>query len=433
MRVITLQQGEKPAAELIERSALFDAEVTSTVAEIIKTVREQGDKALRDYTQQFDGVALRELRVTDQEIQAASKRANQDIVKELHNAGQRIFDFHERQRREGILVARDDGALLGTKISPLDSVGIYVPGGRALYPSTVLMCALPARVAGVRRIVMVTPPDASGRVNPVLLAAAQIAGVTEVYIAGGAQAIAALAYGTETIDAVDKIVGPGNAYVAAAKRAVSSDVGIDMVAGPSELAILADDTSEPALIALDLMAQAEHDPDAACYLITTDPELAEDVPAEIAAFIEDSPRSEITQQALDKNGIIFVAPDLTTALDTVNALAPEHLEIQFAGAMDFLGLIDNAGAIYVGNWSPVSVGDYTAGTNHTLPTSGTARFSSPLSVDDFVKTSNVVAYSYSALKQDEATILTLAAAEGLWAHGKSVRARFELFEDDNED
>jgi histidinol dehydrogenase len=292
------------------------------------------------------------------------------------------------------------------------------------------MCALPAKVAGVRRVVMVTPPNSDGHINPMLLAAAQIAGVSELYAVGGAQAIAALAYGTESIAPVDKIVGPGNAYVAAAKRAVSGDVGIDMLAGPSELAILADDTSEPSLLALDLMAQAEHDPNAACYLITTDAELAEDVPAEIAAFIEDSPRADITREALDKNGIILVAPDLSTALDAVNAIAPEHLELQTASAIDLLGLIDNAGAIFVGNWSPTSVGDYAAGPNHTLPTSGTARFAGPLSVDDFVKSSSVIAYSYSALKKDEETILTLAAAEGLWAHGKSVRARFELFEDE---
>lgn len=432
MRTVTLEQGKRPAADLTKRTVLFDPTVVGTVTEIIATVREQGDQALLDYTQKFDGATLRELRIPEQDIQASLKKANQDVVKALQKAGQNIFDFHERQRRSGLLVTRDDGALLGTKVAPLDSVGIYVPGGRALYPSTVLMCALPARVAGVRRIVMVTPPDEDGRINPLLLAAAQIAGVTEVYAVGGAQAIAALAYGTESIDAVDKIVGPGNAYVTAAKRAVSGDVGIDMLAGPSELAILADDTAEPALVALDLMAQAEHDPHAACYLITTDPELAEDVAAEIAAFIEDSPRKELTLEALDANGIVFIAPDLPTALDAVNALAPEHLEIQTADAMDLLGFIDNAGAIFVGAWSPVSVGDYAAGPNHTLPTSSTARFASPLSVDDFIKSSSVIAYSYSALKRDEETILTLAAAEGLWAHGKSVRARFELFEDEDE-
>jgi histidinol dehydrogenase len=403
------------------------------VNEIIQTVREQGDKALLDYTKEFDGATLQGLTVTEQDAVMAVRKANKDVVMALQAASQNIMNFHKRQRREGYLVARQDGALLGTKVSPLDSVGIYVPGGRALYPSTVLMCGLPARVAGVRRIVMVTPPGEDGKINPLLLAAAQVVGITEIHPVGGAQAIAALAYGTESIAPVDKIVGPGNAYVAAAKRAVSGDVGIDMIAGPSEIAILADETSEPALIALDLMAQAEHDPNAACYLITTDPELADDVLEEIAAFIEDSPRREITQEALDKNGIIFVAPDLATAIDAVNAIAPEHLEILTSPAQDLLGLIDNAGAIYLGSWSPVSVGDYVAGTNHTLPTSSSARYSSPLGVDDFVKFSNVVSYSYSALKQEEETILTLAATEGLWAHGKSVRARFELFEEEEDE
>lgn len=433
MRVIQLESGQKPAAALIKRDVIFDPEVVSSVTEIIKTVREQGDQALFDYTKQFDGVTLKELKVSEQEIKLAERLANKTVVQALANAAESIAQFHERQKREGFLVAREDGALLGTKVGPLDSVGIYVPGGRALYPSTVLMCALPARVAGVRRIVMVTPPDDTGRVHPLLLAAAQMAGVTDVYALGGAQAIAALAYGTESIAAVDKIVGPGNAYVAAAKRAVNGDVGIDMLAGPSELAILADDSSEPALLALDLMAQAEHDPNAACYLITTDPDLAEDVPVEIEAFLEDSPRGELTRAALDKNGIIFVVPDISTAIDTINAIAPEHLEIQTADALDYLGLIDNAGAIFLGTWSPSVVGDYVAGPNHTLPTSGTARFSSPLSVDDFMKFSSVVSYSYSALVKDEETILTLAAAEGLWAHGKSVRARFELLEEDDAD
>lgn len=431
MRVITLEKGQTPPADLIQRKVAFDPTITATAAEIIANVREKGDQALLAYTQEFDGVSPRQLAVSEQDMQAAIKRANQDVVKALHESGQAIFDFHEKQKREGLLFARDDGALLGTKMTPLDSVGIYVPGGRAIYPSTVLMCALPARVAGVRRIVMVTPPDAQGQVNPLLLAAAQIAGVTEVYAVGGAQAIAALAYGTQSITPVDMIVGPGNAYVAAAKRAVSGDVGIDMVAGPSELAILADDTSEPSLLALDLMAQAEHDPDAACYLVTTDEDLVDEVTEEIAAFMDDSPRAEITQQSLDANGVILVAPDLSTAIGAVNAIAPEHLEIQTSDPMDILGLIDNAGAIFVGAWSPTAVGDYAAGPNHTLPTSGTARFSSPLSVDDFVKFSSVISYSYSALKKDEQNILTIAAAEGLWAHGKSVRARFELFEDED--
>ncbi|MDR3136517.1 MAG: histidinol dehydrogenase [Coriobacteriales bacterium] len=430
MRIITLESGQKPAPELIARTVVFEADVQATVAEIIATVRELGDAALLDYTQQFDGVAARELRVADTDIKNANKRADQKLLKALHEAGQNIFDFHERQLRQGLLTTRPDGAIVGIKVAPLDSVGVYVPGGRALYPSTVLMGALPARVAGVRRIVMCTPPGPGGTIDPIILAAAQIAGVSEVYAVGGAQAIAALAYGTESIAPVDKIVGPGNRYVAAAKRAVVGDVGIDMLAGPSELAILADDSAEPALLALDLMAQAEHDPHAVCYLITTDPALVEDLTLEIDAFLQDSPRAEETRRSLDDNGIIFVAADLETAVLAANSIAPEHLQIQMHDAMDLLGLIDNAGAIFIGPWTPVAVGDYAAGPNHTLPTAGTARFSSPLGTEDFIKSTSVIAYSYSALKSDGDTIVTLANSEGLWAHGKSVRARFELLEDE---
>ena len=430
MRVVRLEPGQKPSPEFISRRVVFAPEVQDVVSEIINAVQERGDAALREYTLRFDGVEPRELQVADAEIQSAAKRVDKDLLKALHEAGQNIYDFHERQLRQGIFTARVDGAIVGTKISPLDSVGVYVPGGRALYPSTVLMCALTARVAWVRRIVLCTPPVPKGSIDPVILAAAQIAGVGEIYSVGGAQAIAALAYGSESIAPVDKIVGPGNSYVAAAKRAVSGDVGIDMLAGPSELAILADDSAEPALLALDLMAQAEHDPHAVCYLITTDPDLVEDTITEIEAFLEDSPRSDLTRQALDDNGVVFIAPDLETAVLAANSIAPEHLQIQMNSAMDLLGMIDNAGTIFVGPWSPVAVGDYTAGPNHTLPTAGTARFSSPLSTDDFIKTSNVISYSYSALKSDSENITTIANSEGLWAHGKSVRARFELFEDE---
>ncbi|MDR2672650.1 MAG: histidinol dehydrogenase [Coriobacteriales bacterium] len=434
MQVLSLESGQTPPAELISRRAVFDPDVQATVHRIIEAVRQRGDEALAEFTQEFDGVLLGDLRlglrVDEQELQAAAKRVDKDLQRALHETGQNIFDFHESQRRSGTLITRDDGAVLGSKLSPLDSVGIYVPGGQAVYPSTVLMCALPARVAGVRRVAMFTPPGKDGKVDPAILLAAQIAGVSEVYRVGGAQAIAALAYGTQSIRPVDKIVGPGNAYVACAKRMVSGDVGIDLLAGPSELAILADDSAEPSLLAIDLMAQAEHDTHAACYLITTDPELAEEVPAEIDAFLEDSPRADITRHALDQNGIIFVAPDLETALLAVNTIAPEHLEVQMNDAWDLLGLIDNAGALFVGPWSPVAVGDYAAGPNHTLPTSGTARFASPLSVDDFVKSTSVISYSYSALKADGDNIVTIANSEGLWAHGKSIRARFELLDDE---
>jgi histidinol dehydrogenase len=322
-------------------------------------------------------------------------------------------------------MARSDGALLGSRVTPLASVGVYVPGGRASYPSTVLMNAIPAQVVGVRRIAVATPPRPDGSVDPLVLAAAQIAGVTDIYAVGGAQAIAALAYGTESIEAVDKITGPGNAYVAAAKRLVFGDVGIDMIAGPSEVLILADESSDPSLIAIDLLAQAEHDPQASTYLVTTDEDLVDEVIEEVEHYLGQSPRQEITKQSIDTNCLVLVCPDLATALLAANTIAPEHLEVHMDQPLELLGLIENAGAVFLGPWTPESVGDYVAGPNHTLPTGGTARFSSPLSVDDFVKRTSVLSYSYAALQKDSVAIRTLAEAEGLWAHGKAVDLRFE--------
>jgi histidinol dehydrogenase len=432
MRIIELQPGEAPEPDLICRKALADAQVVARVAEIIAQVRERGDEAVREYTRELDGADLKSSRVTEAAIQNALRRCDRSVLEALDAAAKNITAFHEAQVENSTFEARADGSLVGTRITPLDSVGIYVPGGRALYPSTVLMNALPAKVAGVRRIAMVTPPRPDGTIDEAILAAAHIAGVNEIHAIGGAQAIAALAYGTDSIAPVDKITGPGNSYVAAAKRQVAGDVGIDMVAGPSEVLILADDGAEPALIAIDLMAQAEHDPDAACYLVTTDIDLPDDVLEEIEAFLEDSPRAEITRASLDNNGVIFISPDLPTALLAVNTIAPEHLEIQMDNPFDLLGLIDNAGAIFLGPWTPESVGDYMAGPNHTLPTSGTARYSSPLSVADFTKRSNIISYSYTSLRNQARFIETLAAREELWAHGKAVRARFELLEDDNE-
>jgi histidinol dehydrogenase len=352
------------------------------------------------------------------------------VAEALQKAAAKIEEFAKRQVPQNTFEARADGSLVGTRVTPIASVGIYVPGGRALYPSTVLMNAIPAKVAGVRRIVMVTPPDKNGQVDPVTLYAAALAGVGEIYTVGGAQAIAALAYGTEQIAKVDKITGPGNAYVACAKRLVSGDVGIDMIAGPSEVLILADETSEPALIAIDMMAQAEHDPMSCAYLVTTDETLVDDVQSDIESFLEDSPRAEITREALENNARIIVTPDLASAIGVSNAIAPEHLEIQMDGALELLGLIENAGAIFLGPWTPESVGDYFAGPNHTLPTSGTARFASPLSVEDFIKRSSVISFSLPALEQAQQTIETLANSEGLWAHAKAVRSRFELLEDE---
>jgi len=433
MRVVRLEAGQRPASELLQRAAAFDAAVQESVTGIIAAVRARGDEAVSAYTFEYDKAKLLEFRVPQALIDGAAKAVDKKVYAALQAAAASITAFHMRQAQQSFFDARPDGSLVGSRITPIESVGIYVPGGRAKYPSTVLMNALPARVAGVRRIAMVTPPGPDGRVDPVTLAAAQIAGVSEVYAVGGAQAIAALAYGTTQIAKVDKITGPGNAYVAAAKRMVGGDVGIDMVAGPSEVLVLADETAEPSLIAIDLMAQAEHDPNAACYLVTIDETLVEDVLEEIEGFLLDTPRASITRASLDNNGIIFVAPDLATALLAVNAIAPEHLEVQMDQPLELLGLIENAGAIFLGAWTPESVGDYVAGPNHTLPTGGTARFASPLSVDDFVKRSSVINYSYAALDNARDTIITLAEQEGLWAHAKAVKARFELLEDDGEE
>jgi histidinol dehydrogenase len=318
---------------------------------------------------------------------------------------------------------------LGQKVTPLRRVGIYVPGGRALYPSSVLMNALPAQVAGVDEIAMVVPPAADGNVNPYTLAAAAEAGVTEIYKVGGAQAIAALAYGTASIPRVDKIVGPGNAFVTAAKKLVMGDVGIDMLAGPSEVLVLADETAVPAFVAIDLMAQAEHDPRAATYLVTTDPMLPGLVVEALEMLLEDSPRGEITRRSLVDNGVSIVCPDIVAALDTVDLVAPEHLEVMTEEPYELLGSIRNAGAIFLGPWTPESVGDYVAGPNHVLPTGGTARFSSPLSVDDFIKKSSVLGYSFDALEIDGPTVLAIAEREGLWAHARAVSLRLDSLED----
>ncbi len=429
MRIVKLADGQSPDMQLLRRESVFESDITQAAMDIITAVRERGDDALREYTLQLDQVDLQEFRVSEEQIHSAVRQVSEDVKEALQIAAASIIDFHRRQVRQSFFDARSDGSLVGSRVTPLASVGVYVPGGRAQYPSTVLMNVLPARVAGVKRIVMVTPPQSDGKVDPVTLAAASIAGATEIYAVGGAQAVAALAYGTNQIEAVDKITGPGNAYVAAAKRLVSGDVGIDMIAGPSEVLVLADETARADLIAIDLMAQAEHDPKAACYLVTTDEYLVADVEEAIEAFLERSPRADITRKSLDDNGLALICPNLATALLAVNTIAPEHLEIQMGQPMELLGLIDNAGAIFLGPWTPESVGDYVAGPNHTLPTGGTARFSSPLSVDDFCKRSSVISYSYAALEKDAAAIETIADCEGLWAHAQAVRHRIALAEE----
>lgn len=428
MRRIELAPGEVFEEGMLNRVGAFNADALRAATQIVEDVRTRGDEALRDYTQQFDGVELKTFRVSQEAIDEALSRVDAKVAAAIQQAAAQIRDFHERQKQQAWFTVRDDGALVGAKVEPLDSVGIYVPGGRALYPSSVLMNAIPASVAGVERIACVTPPTKDGSLDPAILEACRVAGVTEVYAVGGAQAIGALAYGTQSIAKVDKITGPGNAYVAAAKKIVSGDVGIDMIAGPSEVCVVADETALPELVAIDLMAQAEHDPLASCYLVTFSSEYADAVEAAIEQHMKSSTRAEITTSSLVNKGLIIVCPDTTAALETVNTIAPEHLELHLPNAMELLGSIRHAGAIFMGEWTPEAVGDYVAGPNHTLPTGGTARFSSPLSVDEFVKKSSVIQYSPAALIRDAEAIITLADHEGLWSHAQSVRLRRGLIE-----
>lgn len=428
LRRIVLKPGQRLTEADLARSGGVDAEVLGVAARIVDDVKRRGDVALRELTLQFDKCDLDDFRVTAAEIEAAVAQCEPGFLDAITTAATAIEDFHRRQVQQSWFTAQEGGVFLGQKVTPLSRVGIYVPGGRALYPSSVLMCAIPAHVAGVDEIAMVVPPAADGSVNPYTLAAAAEAGVTEIYKVGGAQAVAALAYGTDTIPRVDKIVGPGNAYVTAAKKLVMGDVGIDMLAGPSEVLVLADETAVPAFVAIDLMAQAEHDPRAATYLVTTDPELPDFVEEALRILLDESPRGEITERSLVDNGVVIVCPDIVAALDTVDLVAPEHLEVQCEDPFDLLGSIRNAGAIFLGHWTCESVGDYVAGPNHVLPTGGTARFSSPLSVDDFVKKSSVLSYSYDALELDGPTVIEIAEKEGLWAHARAVSLRMEAIE-----
>lgn len=425
MRRIVLSPGEAFTPAHLSRTSAFNAAALSAATDIIADVRERGDEALRDYTARFDGVEVERFRVPNEEIEAAEGRVDAKLVAAIRHAEAQIREFHERQKQQSWFSVREDGALVGAKVTPLDSVGIYVPGGRALYPSTVLMNAVPASVAGVGRIACVTPPAKDGSVDAAILFACKIAGVTEVYTVGGAQAIGALAYGTDQIAPVSKITGPGNAYVAAAKKIVSGDVGIDMIAGPSEVCVVADGTDDPSLVAIDLMAQAEHDPLAACYLVAFDEAYADAVEAAIERHLKASTRAEITTASLADQGLVVVCPDTASAIETVNVIAPEHLELHVDHAMDLVGGIRNAGAIFLGSWTPEAVGDYVAGPNHTLPTGGTARYASPLSVDEFVKKSSIIQYSPQALANDAASIVAIAEHEGLWAHANSVKLRME--------
>ena len=423
MRRIILQEGEQFSNAHLQRKSAFNAKALEIATQIVEDVRQRGDECLRELTAKFDGVEVQDFRVPQEAIDEAVAQCDPVIAEALEHAAAQIREFHERQLQQSWFATRDNGAIVGAKITPLDSVGIYVPGGRALYPSTLLMNALPASVAGVKRIVVVNPPTKDGSLDSAILKAAQLAGVTEIYSVGGAQAVAALAYGTEQIAPVDKITGPGNAFVAAAKKLVSGDVGIDMIAGPSEVCVVADETADPSLVAIDLMAQAEHDPLATCYLVTFSEEYANAVEAAVAEHLKDSWRADITSASLDNEGLVVVCRDLPQAMGAVNVIAPEHLELHIANPMDSLGAIRHAGAIFLGEWTPEAVGDYVAGPNHTLPTGGTARFSSPLSVDEFVKKSSIIQYSPAALADDADAIITIARHEGLWAHARSVELR----------
>lgn len=423
MRRIELKKGEPFRSSFINRTGAFNADALIAATKIVEDVKERGDAAIKELTLKFDGVDLDDMRVPESRMKGALDEVDPETLDALRHAARQIRDFHERQVQQSWIFTRQDGALVGAKVTPLDSVGIYVPGGRALYPSTVLMNAIPASVAGVERIVCTTPPNSEGDVDSALLAACHIAGVSDVYKVGGAQAIAALAYGTEAISPVCKITGPGNAFVAAAKKAVSGDVGIDMIAGPSEVCVVADKSADVSLVAIDLMAQAEHDPLAACYLICEDAEYADAVEEAIKAHLDASPRAEITRASLEGQGLTVIAHSMKQAIQAVNVIAPEHLEMHVENAMEYLGEIRNAGAIFLGEWTPEAVGDYVAGPNHTLPTGGTARYASPLSVDEFIKKSSIIQYSATALSNDSKSIMRIAMHEGLWAHAQSVALR----------
>ena len=400
-------------------------DVAPAVTAIIEAVKNEKDVALKQFTKQFDHADLEQLQVSEKEIEDAVAKVDPALIAVLMEASENIAHYHEKQVRNDYTLTDRQGIVLGQKVLPLERVGIYVPGGTAAYPSTVLMNTIPARIAGVSEIIMVTPPDQEGNINPNILAAAYVAGVSRIFKVGGAQAVAALAYGTETIPAVDKIVGPGNAYVAEAKKQVFGQVGIDMVAGPSEVLVLADGKSNPVFVAADLLSQAEHDRMASAVLVTDSMELANAVQAEIEVQLKTLEREEIARTSIDNNGKIIVAHDLNEAIETANRIAPEHLELCVDQPFDLLSRIKNAGSVFLGRYNPEPLGDYFAGPNHTLPTMGTARFYSPLSVDDFVKKMQFSYFTKEALEQDYRKVSLFARSEGLTAHARTVEVRFE--------
>ena len=419
-----MKYGEVSAKEIFARTEpTFD--VTDIVTDIIENVRKNGDKALFEYGERFDRASLSSLEVTDAEIEEAFNLVEPRFIEILKQAAENIREFHKKQVRNSFVVNETEGVVTGQKVTPIEKVGLYVPGGTAAYPSTVLMDSIPAKIAGCDYICITTPPSADGKVNPVILADAKIAGVDKIFKVGGAQAVAALAYGTETVKKVDKIVGPGNAFVAEAKRQVFGRVSIDMIAGPSEILVIADGKSDPAFVAADLLSQAEHDKNASAVLVTDSYELAEKVAKEIENQLKQLSREDIARVSVDNNGKIIVAENLEDVFAVANEIAPEHLELCVDNPFDYLDKIKNAGSIFMGRYCPEALGDYFAGPNHTLPTSGTARFSSPLSVDDFVKKSQFVYYSKNALDKVAGDVAFFAEKEGLTAHAKSAIIRSE--------
>lgn len=415
--------GRELISQLKRRGGKSNPEIEQAVAEIIAQVRECGDAAVREYTLKFDGSLPEPLELGREEMKAAAQDCDPAFLAAVERASQNIRDFHERQKQQSWFTTRPDGVMMGQRVRGLGRVGIYVPGGTAAYPSSVLMNAIPAKIAGVGEIVMVTPPGKNGRPNPNIIAAASTAGVDRIFQIGGAQAVAALAFGTESVPMVDKIVGPGNIYVATAKKQLYGTVGIDMVAGPSEILILADETANPSFLAADLMSQAEHDVLASAILLTTSRNIAEKTVAELSRQIQSLSRRDLIKKSLENFGAVVVCGSMEDAVSFANDLAPEHLELCVERPMEYLGRIDNAGSVFLGEYSPEPLGDYFAGPNHVLPTSGTARFFSPLSVDSFIKKSSFLYYTKQALGSARDDIITLAQTEGLTAHANSIKVR----------
>ncbi len=428
--ITTVTADGKKEYEFIEllkkRAQNSDKNVIPTVSEIIENVRENGDKAVREYTIKFDGKAPERVEISKEEIEGLMEKCDPDYLRTVVKAAVNIADFHQRQVQQTWMTTKPNGVMMGQRIRGLKRVGIYVPGGTAAYPSSVLMNAIPAKIAGVEEVVMVTPPQKDGTPNPNIVAAAKVAGVDRIFLMGGAQAIAALAYGTETVPKVDKIVGPGNIFVATAKKLLYGTVDIDMIAGPSEILIIADSTADPKFLAADLMSQAEHDRLASAILLTDSEALAEQTKAELARQMQTLERKEIIESSLDNFGAIIVCSDMKQAVEFANELAPEHLEVCCQNPMEYVGKLDNAGSVFLGNYSPEPLGDYFAGPNHVLPTSGTARFFSPLSVDSFIKKSSFIYYTEEALRADAEDVIRFADTEGLTAHANSIKVRFDL-------